>query len=178
MMMMIFESIQFTRGQKFSKKKKKKKKNANTYTFHSLSLEYRFEKYFRIESNWEKRVFSRIFEEGMEVSSFTKRKRRTIESFLLHAFQDFQKRGGGGGGRRRTEERGGDTEREERNRRAQFVAAISRVSRTKENLDNNCFSRFDSSGLASFVRPRRIHERTTSHFFPEKRGKKLDGRKI
>lgn len=82
----------YQRAKIFEEKKKKRK--TQIHILFILSLEYRFEKYFRIESNWEKRVFSRIFEEGMEVSSFTKRKRRTIESFLLHAFQDFQKKRG------------------------------------------------------------------------------------
>lgn len=74
------ESIQFARGEKFSKKKEKKR---NAYTFRSLSLnEYPFREIF--ESNVE----------GMEVNSFTEREReRTIESFLFHAFQDLEKRG-------------------------------------------------------------------------------------
>lgn len=74
-----FESIQFAREEKFSKKEKKR----NAYTFRSLSLdEYPFREIF--ESNVE----------GMEVNSFTEREReRTIESFLFHAFQDLEKRG-------------------------------------------------------------------------------------
>lgn len=75
------ESIQFARGEKFSKKKEKKR---NAYTFRSLSLnEYPFREIF--ESNVE----------GIKVNSFTEREReRTIESFLFHAFQDLEKRGG------------------------------------------------------------------------------------
>lgn len=55
------ESIQFARGEKFSKKKEKKR---NAYTFRSLSLnEYPFREIF--ESNVE----------GIKVNSFTERER-------------------------------------------------------------------------------------------------------
>lgn len=118
------ESIQFGRGQKFSKKKKYKYK----YMYFSFSLATSI-----VERDiWIKirrKEFLREFS-----NSFTKSK-RTIESFLFHAFQDFQKRGGE------------KNEEERKDRRAQFVAAFHGYRVARRKLDNNV----SPSGLAFFI---------------------------
>lgn len=132
-----FESIQFAREEKFSKKEKKR----NAYTFRSLSLdEYPFREIF--ESNVE----------GMEVNSFTEREReRTIESFLFHAFQDLQKKGGDG---RRS--KGSIC-------RSDFTSGIEWRER-KETRQQCCFSRFVFWPALLYLDAAKTDESTSEEF--------------